>query len=90
MNLVCAGLERLRKVREAGDRLCYALRRTCAEPEEDQVTEVTIYIDKETWFQIGSVLKAEDGKLIGEYIFRDIHLNPTFKPNQFERSAVSS
>jgi hypothetical protein len=79
----------VRKVREAGDRLCYTLRRTCAEPEEDGVSEVTIYIDKENWLQVGSVLKAEDGKLIGEYLFHDLHINPEFKANQFQRSALT-
>jgi hypothetical protein len=78
----------IRKVREAGDRLCYTLRRTCAEPEEDGVKEVTIYIDKENWLQVGSVLKALDGKLMGEYMFHDLHLNPQFKPDQFKRAAL--
>jgi hypothetical protein len=80
----------VRKVREAGDRLCYVLRRTCTVPEEDGVTDVTIYIDKENWLQVGSVLKGEDGKLIGEYMFRDLRINPEFKPNQFQRSALTS
>jgi hypothetical protein len=80
----------VRKVREAGDRLCYTLHRTCTVPEEDGVTDVTIYIDKENWLQIGSVLKGSDGKLIGEYIFRDLRINPEFKPNQFKRSALTS
>jgi hypothetical protein len=80
----------VRKVRELGDRLCYTLRRTCPTPEQDGLTEVTLYIDKETWFQVGSVLKGEKGKLLGEYLFRDIQLNPKFKPNQFERSALTS
>jgi len=79
----------VRKIREVGDRLCYMLRRTCAEPEEDGVTEVTIYIDKENNLQVGSVLKGEGGKLIGEYMFRDLHLNPQFKPNQFKRPALA-
>jgi hypothetical protein len=79
----------VRKVREAGDRLCYTLRRTCTEPEEDDVTEVTIYIDKENGLQVGSVLKDQAGRLIGEYMFRDLHLNPEFKPDQFKRSALT-
>jgi outer membrane lipoprotein-sorting protein len=80
----------IRKVREAGNRLCYTLRRTCTVPEEEGVTEVTIYIDKENWLQVGSILKGEDGKLIGEYMFRDLRINPEFKPNQFKRSALTS
>jgi hypothetical protein len=77
------------KVKEAGDRDCYVLRRTrYAKPENDGVTELTIYIDKETWLQVGSTLKGEGGKLIGEYFFRDIRLNPDFKPDQFKRAAL--
>jgi hypothetical protein len=77
------------KVKEAGDRECYVLRRTrYARPEADGVTELTIYIDKATWLQVGSTLKGEGGKLIGEYFFRDIRLNPDFKPEQFKRAAL--
>lgn len=80
----------VRKVHEASDRLCYTLRRTCDEPDEDNITDTTIYIDKETWLQVGSVLKDAQGRLIGEYMFRDIRINPEFKPNQFKRSALTS
>jgi hypothetical protein len=77
------------KVKEAGDRLCYKLRRTKYEkPEEDGITETTLYIDKANWFQVGAVLKGEGNKLIGEYFFRDIQLNPKFAPEQFERKAL--
>jgi hypothetical protein len=79
----------VRKVREAGDKLCYTLRRTCTEPEDDGISEMTYYFDKETWLQVGSVLKKEDGKLIGEYMFREIQLNPEFKANQFQAAAVA-
>jgi hypothetical protein len=78
------------KVREIGDRECYTIRRTCDKPEEDGVTEVTVYIDKENWMQVRSVLKGEGGKVIGEYDFRDLRLNPDFKPDQFQRSALTS
>jgi hypothetical protein len=79
------------KVKEAGDRPCYALRRVrFAKPEADGVTELTVYYDKETWLQVGSVLKGEEGKVIGAYFFRDIELNPKFKPDQFQRVAVES
>ena len=46
------------------------------------------YFDKENWLQVGVVLKGEDSKLIGEYMFRDIQLNPRFKPDQFTREAL--
>jgi Protein of unknown function (DUF1571) len=78
----------IRKVKETGDRLCWALRRTYDRPEEDGVLEGTFYFDKETWLQTGVVLKGEDNKLIGEYMFRDVVLNPTFKPTQFTRDVL--
>jgi hypothetical protein len=77
------------RVREVGDRLCYKLRRRNARPENDGVTELTIYVDKENLLQVGSVLKGGGGKLIGEYFFRDIGLNPAFSDGQFERGALS-
>jgi hypothetical protein len=76
------------KLVEAGDRLCWKLRRTYARPEGDGFTELTLYVDKDNWLQVGSVLKGEGGKLIGEYFFRDIQLNPTFEAGQFQRSAL--
>jgi len=79
----------VRKVREVGDRPCYTLRRTAVEPEKDGLSEVTVYIDKETWLQVGTVLKGAENKLLGEYLFRDIHFDAKFKPNQFEASALS-
>jgi hypothetical protein len=79
----------VRKVHEAGDRLCYTIRRTIAQPEKDGLAQVTVYLDKETWFQVGTVLKGEENKLLGEYLFRDIQLNPKLKPNQFESSALT-
>jgi hypothetical protein len=51
--------------------------------------ETTLYFDRETWLQVGSVLKGKDGEVIGEYLFRDVHLNPTFKDDPFSRKAVT-
>ena len=77
------------KLKECNDRLCWKLKRTkYQKPEADGITELTIYIDKENWLQIGSVLKGEEGKLIAEYYFRDIKLNPDLKPEQFSRAAL--
>jgi hypothetical protein len=77
------------RVKEAGDRVCHVLRRSrYQKPEADGVTEVTVYIDKETWLQVGSVLKGKDGELIASYFFRDIKLNPEFRPNPFRREAL--
>jgi hypothetical protein len=77
------------RVKEAGDRVCYKLRRRYARPENDGVTELTVYVDKENLLQVGSVLKGGGGKLIGEYFFRDIELNPAFSDGQFARVALS-
>jgi hypothetical protein len=79
----------LYRVPLAGDRECYKLHRTrYARPENDGVTELTAYIDRETWLQVGTVLRGAEGQLIGEYFFQDIHLNPQFAPHQFDRSAL--
>ena len=79
------------KVKEAGDRVCWKLKRTGykAPEESDGVNELTMYVDKETWLQVGSTLKNADGQLLGEYFFRDIELNPEFKPNTFTREALA-
>jgi hypothetical protein len=79
----------VRKLREVGDRLCYVLRRTCNPPDSDGIAEVTIYLDKETCLPVGNVSKDAQGNLIGEYIYKDIQLNPQFKANQFESSALT-
>ncbi len=77
------------QVPEAGDRLCYKLVRTPYEPVEDEgVFELTVYLDTENWLQVGSILKDPQGKLIAEYFFRDLRLNPKFKDKQFQRGAL--
>jgi len=77
----------VKKVPETGDRPYYVLRRTFPKPQ-DGVTQATVFIDQQTWFPVGTVLRGEGGILIGEYIYTDIQLNPHFKPNQFEPSAL--
>ena len=78
-----------KKVAEVGDRVCYVFTRgPYDKPEEDGITEATYYVDKETWLQVGSVLKGDDG-LIGTYWFRDIKLNPDFKPDTFTRKGLN-
>jgi hypothetical protein len=76
------------KVQEAGNRLCYRFHRTYTEPEYDGVMDLTYFIDKETWLQVGSIVKGKDNKLLGEYFFRDIRLNPKFEAKQFQREAL--
>jgi hypothetical protein len=75
---------------EAGDRLCWVLRRTgYTKPEEDGITELTFFVDTENWLQVGSVLRGAHGQLIGEYYFRDIQINPDFSPDTFSRAALT-
>jgi hypothetical protein len=81
----------LRKIKELDDRACYVFRRTgYRQPEEsDGITELTFYVDKETWLQTGSILKGKGGQLLGEFFFRKVELNPTFPPDTFTRAAVA-
>ncbi len=78
-----------RKVPEVGGRRCWVLKRTgYKQPEEDGITELTTYIDQDTWLQVGSVVKGAEGHVLGAYYFRDIQLNPKFPPDTFTRAAV--
>jgi Protein of unknown function (DUF1571) len=79
-----------RKIPETGDRECYILHRfDYRQPEEDGITDATLYYDVETWLQTGSTLKGADRQLIGEYWFRDIKLNPDFAPATFTRAGLT-
>ena len=78
----------IQKVKQLGDRPHFALRATTTTPVGDGVAELTSYFDTETWFQTGSIIKDKDGKLMAEYYFRDVKLNPEFKPEQFTREAM--
>jgi hypothetical protein len=79
---------------EADNRPCYKLRRTqYARPEEadakgNGIAELTIYIDKQTWLQVGSELKDKHGQWIGKYYFRDIRLNPDLSDEMFKPEAL--
>jgi hypothetical protein len=72
-----------RNVPEAGARDCHVLVRHCSEREDDGMTKLTVYIDAETWQQVGTVLEA-NGELIGSYFFRDIVVNPEFDAKRFK------
>ena len=79
----------MKRIKEAGDRSCWILKRTgYRKPEEDGIAQLTLYVDKESWLQVGSILKGSEGQLIGEYFFRDIQLNPQFKPDPFTPDAL--
>jgi hypothetical protein len=78
------------KVKEAGGRLCWAVHRVgYPKPEDaDGVTDSLLYLDKENWLLVGSVVKGEEGQLLGSYYFRDVKLNPTFAPDAFTEAAL--
>jgi hypothetical protein len=74
---------------ETGNRPCYKFVRTgYSPPEEDGIHHFTLYIDQQTWLQVGSILKDANGDILAEYFFRDIELNPTFSPKQFTRGSL--
>jgi hypothetical protein len=74
---------------EANNRLCYVLHRTrYQKPEEDGIIEGTFYFDKETWLQIGSELRAEDGSWVARYYFRDVQFLSKFPEGTFSRDAL--
>jgi hypothetical protein len=78
-----------RKVAELGDRVCFVLHRGGYRvPEEDGITEATLYFDAENWTQVGSTLKGAEGQLIGEYWFRDIRFNPDFSDDTFTAAGL--
>lgn len=77
----------MRHVDEVGGRECHVVKRYCDPPEEEGLTEITLYIDAETKMQVGSILKAGD-ELIGEYFFKDIVINPTFDANLFRAETL--
>jgi hypothetical protein len=79
----------VKKLKEAGDVPCYAFRRTQKKPDREGVAECTIYIDTKNWLSVGTVLKDEKGNLLGAYYWRDLELNPDFKKDQFEKSALT-
>lgn len=79
----------VKAIKAAGNRPCWVLRRNrYAQVEDDGITEITIYVDKESWLQVGTVLKGEEGKLIGEYFFRDLKINPDFPRGTFSRESL--
>jgi hypothetical protein len=79
----------VKEIKELGGRPCWILKRTrYAKPAEEGVTESTLYIDKENWLQIGIKLKGEENRLIGEYYFRDLKINPDFPNGTFSRDAL--
>ena len=72
----------LQPVAELNGKKCHVLHRTCVQPEEEGMTQVTIYFDPQTHYQVGAVLRENDN-LIGRYFFDKVQLNPKFQANYF-------
>jgi outer membrane lipoprotein-sorting protein len=62
--------------------------RNPAKHPKEAFTAVTIYLDCETWLQVGSQLWKADGTLYASYFFRDIEINPAFGPDDFTKKAL--
>jgi hypothetical protein len=78
-----------RKVKRAGGRSCWVLKRVgYPAPEDDGIDGATFYFDTQTWLQGGSHLTGPKG-LIGDYWFTDIELNPDFPADTFTREGIS-
>jgi hypothetical protein len=60
-----------------------------AKVPSDGVEDLTLYFDRDTLLQVGSVLRYRNGDLIGKYYFRDVQLNPDFPPWQFTPEALT-
>src|SRR6266542_3271330 len=57
------------KVQEAGGRECFVLKRTgYKKPEEEGITQQTLFVDTQTWLLVGTILKGDKGHLIGVYL----------------------
>jgi hypothetical protein len=78
----------VQKVKQAGDRPCYTFQYTYAKLQADGVSQGTLHYDQDTWLQVGSTLLRPDGSPVAYYYFRDIRLNPPFRPSQFQPVAL--
>ncbi len=65
------------------------------EPEEvtdknraDSFRTVTLYLDCQTWLQVGTELHRADGEPVGSYFFRDVELNPAFDKGTFTAAGL--
>jgi hypothetical protein len=77
------------RLEEFGGRVCHVFHRTGYEhPEDDGICDSTTYVDKETWLQVGALLKDCHGLLIARYAFRDVQVNPEFPPDIFTRQGL--
>jgi hypothetical protein len=54
----------------------------------DSFRTVTLYLDCQTWLQVGTELHRADGEPAGSYFFRDVELNPAFEKGTFTVAAM--
>jgi hypothetical protein len=79
----------LQPIPELNGKICHVLHRFCPVPEEEGLTELTVYFDAETLLHAGSVLKAGD-ELIACYYFNDLALNPRYEAGHFSIERLKS
>jgi hypothetical protein len=76
-------------VEKLGGQKCHKFVRSPYDPpEEDQLSELTLYYDTEHWLQVGAILRDVKGQLLGEYFFSNVQINPEFSDKQFTRDAL--
>ena len=86
LNIEYLGIQR---PAECDERPCHVLRRPrYPRPEEDGISDLTIWIDAETRQQVRSVMFDSRGKLLGSYTFSDIRINPEWPANTFKRASL--
>lgn len=54
----------------------------------DSFRTVTLYLDCQTWLQVGTELHRADGELAGSYFFREVELNPAFDKGTFTAAGL--
>ncbi len=77
-----------KKVAELNDRECWVVRRVETPTAGERLAESTFYYDAETWLQLGTDLRDDQGRIVAKYLFRDVVLNPTFDDKTFCRVAL--
>lgn len=81
--LMNATYKGLLPIKELDGKKCHVITRACNPPEEEGMTQITLYFDPETFLQVGSELKAGE-ELIAYYFFKDVRLNPKFSADHFK------
>ena len=72
----------IRPIPELDGQRCHVLHRQCVTPEEEGLTEVTVFFDETRLLQVGTVLKCGND-LLATYYFRDLVFNPKYEAGHF-------